>query len=150
MISIHTKIMLLTLLFSSGWEHFMLQVWWVWTFCVSWPRCTSSAGQLCPVTFLMSESSRPHGPTTSTWLYCCLCFSSACCLWSTPSWPCLRPSTVGHSGQLETIEMLHYNDIWIIHMMDTFYPKADTVYLIMYHVFPPVAKKRCMMWSWRL
>lgn len=102
--------MLLTLLLSSGWERFMLQVWWVWMFCGSWPRCTTSAGQWCAATYLMSEFSRPHGPTTSTWACCCLCCSSACCLLSTLSWPCRRPLTVGHSGQweMERAESLFY------------------------------------------
>lgn len=89
------------LLFLSGWERFTPQVWWAWTFYASWFRCTTSAGQWCAATFLMSEFSRRHGPTTSTWGCCCLCCFSACCLLSTLSWHCLLPSTVGRSGQLK-------------------------------------------------
>lgn len=46
----------------------------------------------------MSESSRPPSPTTSTWVCCSSSSSWACCLWSTPSWPCHLRLTADLSG----------------------------------------------------
>lgn len=81
-----------------GWAPSMLQDWWESMCCACWPPCTSSAGRWWAATCPMSVYSKPRGPTTSTWVFCCWCYSSACCLWPTPSCPSHPPSTVGPSG----------------------------------------------------
>lgn len=117
-----------------GWERSTLLVWSASTCSVSWPRCTTSAGLSWPPTCLMSESSRPQNPTTSTWVSFFSSSSSAYCLSSTPSCPCRRPLTVGPLGHKQTYIYTHTHYIitlWCFHTTNTFYINITALAVIL-------------------